>query len=214
MAGPGEVPGYAGDRPLWPTPRRIAYLGSKVWLDTCAPTAAAFGLQPRVFPAAADPAAAIEAMRGFDPDVAVLIDPPAIAPAIQRELADGRRDFATLGVLVGGLPADQGFDPASCDRLVSFDTTVTGKAIGDATVWRAIPAPVSDALFADVRPLHRAARVLSIGRSSDHRERMLAAAKHHHDLLQLLHGVSGDQLVEVMADYDVEIGRASCRERV
>ncbi|MGN6373434.1 MAG: hypothetical protein ACTHM1_10685, partial [Solirubrobacteraceae bacterium] len=91
------------------------------------------------------------------------------------------------------------------DRLVTFDPALTGTAVDGGEVWRAIPPAVNDALFADVRMLHRAPRAMSIGRSTEHREAMLMSAKHHHDLLQVCHGVSGAPLVELCHEYDVGV---------
>jgi hypothetical protein len=46
---------------------------------------------------------------------------------------------------------------------------------------------------------------MTIGRSSDHRERLLLPAKHHHDLLQVVHGLSGEPLIELLREYDVGV---------
>lgn len=185
---------------------RVAFLGAPLWLDGCFPTAPLHGLLARRFDVApgGDAARLLAAVSAFRPHVSVIFD-PACVPADALLAAPG----VTLGVLVGG----DSQDGAACitgslealDRLVSFTPALTGARIGGAGVWRAIPPPVSDALFAEVRPLRGVPRVLSIGASSSHREAMLIDAKHHHDLLQLIHGVSGEALRELLVEYDVGV---------
>ena len=109
-------------------------------------------------------------------------------------------------MLVGGLPAEGSARALEgLDRLISFRPALTGATLGAAELWRAIPPPVSDALFAPVRPLHGVPLVISIGAASAHREEMLMSAKHHHDLLQVIHGVSGEPLAELMGECDVGV---------
>jgi hypothetical protein len=182
---------------------RVAFVGPTAWVDSCAPTESGHGLSPRRMPVGAardiDPTRA--ALDAFQPHVVVLLDPPSLpigellaAPAL------------TLGVLVAGVPPGSlARALGSLDRLVSFDPVLTGTSIGASRVWRAIPPPVSDTYFADVRPLHGAPRAVSVGRSSEHREAMLMPVKHHHDLLQVLHGVSGQALRELLDEYDVGV---------
>lgn len=185
---------------------RVAFLGSEVWLDGCFPTAPVHGLIPERFQmtGADDAEHALGAVDAFRPHVTVIFDPPSI-PAEALAAAPG----VTLGVLVASVPEQgsalrtDGLD--RLDRLVSFNPALTGARIGGGEVWRAIPPPVSDALFDEVRPLHRAPRVMSVGSSSLHREAMLMPAKHHHDLLQVIHGVSGEPLVELLGEYDVGV---------
>jgi hypothetical protein len=183
-------------------------MGPRVWLDTCAPPGDASGLEPRLF-ALGDVDAVddtLERVRDFAPHALVVFDPPAMGEGLQRALAQRVIDCATLGVLVGGLPhAGTGFDGRCCDRLVSFETALTGQRVAGAKVWRAIPPPVSDAFFGDVRRLHRPPRALTIGRSTMHREGIVEPAKHHHDLMQVLHGVSGPDLVALLGEYDVGV---------
>jgi hypothetical protein len=147
----------------------------------------------------------LELLRAFAPDVTVIIDPTALDSALARTLAARKPGGVSLGVLVGGVPDGAAFDASCCDRLVSFDTAVTGAAVAGKSVWRAIPPPVSDAFFADVAPLHRMPRAITVGRSTEYRESILEPAKHHHDLLEVLHGVSGSELVGLLRDYDVGV---------
>jgi hypothetical protein len=207
----------AGGESVTATPLRVALLGRPVWLDCCAPTPPAGanhdpGLVCERFdlPADADPGQALAGVGAFAPDATVIIDPAAaLAPSdAATPIAQALRAAggATLGVLVGGLPeAGSAAALASLDRLVTFNPALTGAQVAGKEVWRAIPPPVGDAHFKEVRPLPHAPRSISIGRSTEHREGVLTAAKHEHDLLQVIHGVSGAALVELLGEYDVGI---------
>jgi hypothetical protein len=190
---------------------RVAFVGGSVWLDGCSPPLATRALVPQrvAVDRAEDRDRAADALRDFGPDVTVVLDPLSL-PGERLEDLPG----TTLGVLVGGLPDDPGPAPGAraagdglrgLDRLISFRPALTGAQVGGAELWRAIPPPVSDALFADVRPLRGKPRAIAVGRSSAHREWMLLPAKHHHDLLHVIHGVSGAPLVELLAESDVGV---------
>jgi hypothetical protein len=182
---------------------RVAFLGSEVWLDGCFPAVPMHGLIPERFQmtGTGDAERTLGAVDAFQPHIAVIFDPPSV-PVDALPAVPG----VTLGVLVAGVP-EQGAARAmdSLDRLVSFTPALTGARIGSSEVWRAIPPPVSDLLYGEVHPLHRAPRAISIGRSSAHRETMLMPVKHHHDLLQVIHGVSGEPLGELLREYDVGV---------
>lgn len=182
---------------------RVAFLGPSVWLDGCCPAAPAHGLVPRCVEIGpgAGVESALNAARAFDPDVSVLFVPTSLPADALDELPG-----ATLGVLVGE-DSDQRLDGIArgLDRLVSFFPSLTGRKVGGAEVWRAVPPPVADPLFGEVRPLRGRPLVMSVGAASNHREWMLMLAKHHHDLLQVVHGVSGDALVELLREYDVGV---------
>jgi hypothetical protein len=189
-------------------------VGAQVWLDACAPPAAstdaAADVQGRAFvlsgTVGSDAEATLAGLREFDPHAVVVFDPPALPEQMQRALTERALDCATVGILVSGLPgAEANFQARCCDRLVSFDPALTGEGVGAGRVWRAIPPPVSDAFFADVRPLHGSSRAITIGHSTAQREAIIEPAKHHHDLMQVLHGVTGATLVELLADYDVGV---------
>lgn len=187
-------------------PVRVALMGSALWLDGCFPTAPTHGLQAARFEVASaageDEAEPVLArVRAFRPHVSVVLDPPSLPIQTLRALPG-----VTLGVLVGAAGSAQ-LEPAvnALDRVVSFQPALTGEQIGAAKIWRAIPPPISDALYGEVRPLHRAPRTMALGRSTEHRELMLMPAKHHHDLLQVIHGVSGEALVEILREYDVGV---------
>jgi hypothetical protein len=180
-------------------PLRVACVGPQVWLDGCAPVAATHGMRPARFAVSGsgDVEQELAAAADFDPHATVVFDPASLSAAALSLLSG-----VTLGVLVGGAPGEGANSLDALDRIVSFAPALTGTPLGGGEVWRAIPPPVSDALYADVRSLHHPPRVISIGRSSAHREEMLTPAKHHHDLLQVIHGVSGAPLRELLEECD------------
>lgn len=186
---------------------RVAFVGDAALLDAHAPSGASGQLVHERFAVGsiADARLDLARLSQFGADVTVIFDLPSVACALPDECLTALPGV-TLGVLTAGEPADRtGLEAAVVDRLVAFDPVLTGTAVGGAEVWRGIPPPVNDALFADVAPLHCAPRAMSIGRSTEHREAMLMPAKHHHDLLQVCHGLSGAPLAELCREYDIGV---------
>ncbi len=184
-------------------PLRVAFLGPEVWLDGCCPAVPSGGLTPERVETgpSARVESALSATRAFKPDVTVVFEPTGLPAEALDELPG-----VTLGVLVGSSPSSGFSETASrLDRIVSFFPALTGTAVGAGKIWRAIPPPVADPLFGEVRRVDGRPRAMSVGRSTEHREWMLMPAKHHHDLLQVLHGVSGPSLVELLREYDVGV---------
>jgi len=183
--------------------RRIAFLGASVWIDGCAPPATDELMRVR-WPLGDRPeacACALAAIADFRPHVTVIFDPAALPAEALRELPG-----ITLGVLTGGLPAAQDeHGLGHLVRVISFRPALSGARAAGIHVWRSIPPPVSDALFGEVRPVRGRPMAMTVGRSTPHREAMLMPAKHHHDLLQVIHGVSGETLMELLRDYDVGV---------
>jgi hypothetical protein len=183
---------------------RVAFAGPSNWLDGCAPSEPASGLVPARFALEGDAAqqrSTLERLAAYAPHVTVIFDPPSLPDELLSEAMG-----VTLGVLVGGIPDGARANSLHrLDRLTCFDQSLTGKRAGRASVWRAIPPPVSDQLFSEPRPQHSAPRPVSIGRSTAHRETMLMPAKHHHDLIQVIHGVSGRRLSELLDECDVGV---------
>lgn len=143
----------------------------------------------------------LDAVQSFNPDVTVLFVPASLPAEALNELPG-----VTLGVLAGDARSPGLAELASgLDRLVSFCPSFTGTKLGTSEVWRAVPPPVADSLYGEVRPLRGRPLAMSVGRSTEHREWMLMPAKHHHDLLQVVHGVSGEPLVELLREYDVGV---------
>jgi hypothetical protein len=201
MSRPAVRSDFAGPLPGPGEPIRVAFAGPPVWLEACQPSSTPRLLSRRFELGGASREDELAALRAYRPDVTVLIDPTWLAAELIEELPGLR-----LGMLVGGLPpSGQGASLARLDRVVSFDPALTGVELERGEVWRAVPPPVADRYFAPVRPLHGAPRAISLGRSSDYRETILLPAKHHHDLLQAISGLSGELLVEALAAHDVGV---------
>ncbi len=183
---------------------RVAFLGAQWSLGVHAP-ADVSGSSVGRFEAPVDGLAqTLAGLEEFAADAVVVIDPAALPAQALEELRSLRA--LTLGVLVGGMPEPvAAARVGALDRVVCFDPALTGRALGRSAVWRAVTPPVSDALFGEVRPLRRAPRAMSIGRSSPHREQVLLPSKHHHDLLQVIHGVSGPELAELLRECEVGV---------
>jgi hypothetical protein len=183
--------------------QRLAVLGPPSWLATSSPASDGRTLACRPFEVmeGGDVARTLSAVRAFAPDVTVVLDPACLPAAALRTLPG-----TTLGVIVGG-PERAGLAEAAdaLDRVLSFRPELTATALGSGRVWRAIPPPIADGMFAAVRPPHGRPRTMAIGRATEYREHVLLPAKHHHDVLQLISGVDGPRLAELMGEYDVGV---------
>lgn len=200
---------------------RLAFVGQKTFFEVCAlPDQAADGVRTTFveYRQDVDPEAMLAAVRAFAPDVVVVFRPEVLPAGVFGDL-----DAHVLGFLTEPIPREPGshavrhedldrrlwelgqVDPGNVDRVVSFDPHIAATAHEIVPVWRSLPLPVSDRLYAAVRPLHGRPRTVFVGRSTPHRERLLTEAKHQHDLLHLAFGVHGELLEEVMRDHDVAI---------
>ena len=179
----------------------MAFVGRQAAFGRALPHAPAPGLQPRVFDtlgsAGADPAELVAALSDWAPHVMVFLGPPWLAVDVMREV-----EGVKLGVI-----ADSGdaADLNRFDRVVCVDPQVAAAVDHTAPVWRTLPLPVDDSLYAEVRPPAAAPRALFLGASTDHRERFLIGAKHEYDLLHYAHGLQGDELRDVLARTDVGV---------
>ncbi len=187
---------------------RIAFLGTRAWIDRCAPPGPAGGLVPAVFELwpDGDHQAAVDSLHAFAPHVTVLLDPFSLP---ERQLLD--LPGLTLGLLAQRRSHEPSADAlttdalTTLDRLVSFDPQDVGTTVAGAPVWRAVPIPVSDAYFDEVRNRHGAPLAITLGEWTPHREALLVEAKHRFDLLEVLHGVTGAELKELLHEYDVGV---------
>lgn len=205
--------------PRFGEPARVAFVGQETYFAQCAMHAPAAGILPRFFDlragVGADPAELVAALDGWGTHVVVVFRPEIIAPGAFAPLA-----ATTLGFVTEPLRREGGQehpdlqwreselalnDPSNFDRVVSFDPHVAATADAHAPVWRSLPLPVDDRLYADVRPSASPPRVLFVGYSTAHRERFLVGAKHSYDVLHYAHGLHGDELREVFARTDVAL---------
>ena len=197
---------------------RVAFVGQRTYFEVAALSRPAGGIEPSFVDhrGGADPGPMLARLAELAPDVVVVFR-PEILPA---GALDGVRAL-TLGFNTEPLPrGDAGeahpdqlwrlselaeTDTAQFDRIVTFDPLSARAAPADLDVWRSIPLPVDDRLFAPVRPAAARPRVTFVGYSTDHREAWLVDAKHHFDVLHIAHGVSGQKLRDLFDRTDVAL---------
>jgi hypothetical protein len=189
-------------------PVRVAFVGAASWLARSAPQAAVPGLDSRCLPVAAEISSDeherwLVDIGRFSPHATVVFDPASLPQGVLETLPG-----VTLGVLVDGPPRGGNELLGGIDRLVSFLPELTGTRVAGGTLWRAIPPPIAESFYASsatITPIHHEPRAMSLGRSTQHREAMLMPAKHHHDLLQVIFGVEGERLAQLVRRYDVGV---------
>lgn len=184
-------------------PLRAAFLGDPAWLSACCPPAASNTLLAGRFPyRPGEDAPALERAVGeARPDVCVAFDPAGLPPGLLTELPG-----LHLGIILAGAEEEPSeWRAEGLHRLASFRPELTGEQAGGMALWRAFPPPVADELYAPVRPMAHPPRAMSIGRATRHREDLLTPAKHHHDLLQAIHGLEGPGLVQLLAEHDIGV---------
>jgi len=196
---------------------RLAFVGQATYFHYCALEQPAGDVEPRFFDfrAGLDPAPLSASLRDWDPDVIVVFR-PEIIPAGTFE---GLR-AVTAGFLTEPLPRPGGIQhpdlerrladlervhAPSFDRIISFDPLIVPTVERLMPVWRTMPIPVADPYFAPVAPPRRRHRVLFTGRSTEHRESILASSKHVFELAHLAHGVTDERLIEFLADSDAGV---------
>jgi hypothetical protein len=205
--------------PRFGEPIRVAFVGQETYFAQCAPHAPTASLRPRFFDFRAgvghDAGALRDALEGWGAHVVVVFRPEIVPPGAFAGLR-----AATLGFVTEPLKRAGGedhpdldwreselalTDPANFDRIVAFDPHVAGTADRHAPVWRSLPLPVDDRLYAPVVESAAPPRILFVGYSTDHRERFLINAKHEYDVLHYAHGLHGQELREVFARTDVAL---------
>jgi len=201
----------AAQRPL-----RVAFVGQGVYFAQCALQEPAGGLEPSFvdFRAAAPPEPMIARLRQLRPDVVVVFRPEIVPAGLFAGL-----EAVRIGYLTEPLPRDgsahadlrarmwwlEQVDPANFDRIVSFDPLIAETAGSVLPVWRSLPLPVADSLFGDVHERASPPSVLFLGRSTEHREQLLAPLKARYPLQHIGHGLHGEQLIRFLRRADVQI---------
>ena len=198
-------------------PLRVAFVGQSVYFRQCGLEHHAAGIEPTFvdFRAGAAPGPLLARLRSQDPDAVVVFRPEIVPPGLFESLR-----ATTIGYLTEPLPRDEssrhadlhhrlGFlkqvDPGNFDRIVSFDPLIAETAASVLPVWRSLPLPVADSLYMDVRPRSRPVRLLFLGRSTAHRERLLAPIKVSHPLVHIGHGAFGEELKRLLENADVQL---------
>jgi hypothetical protein len=199
-------------------PLRLAFVGQSTFFEACALDERSARVTTRFieFRQGSDPAAMRAELDRMRPH-AVVVFRPEIVPS---GLFAGLR-AATVGFLTEPIPRTgtrrahpdlrrrrddlARMDPSNFDRIVSFDPLIVPTADEFKPVWRSLPLPVADRLYGSVRPVSGRLRMLFVGRSTPHRERLLTRLKHEFDLMHIAFGVAGDDLEDVMDRHDVAI---------
>jgi hypothetical protein len=198
-------------------PLRVAFIGQGVYFRQCALEQTVAGLEPSFldFRAGAPAAPLLATLQELDPDV-VLVFRPEIIPA---DLFDSLRAI-TVGYLTEPLPRAVGsdhpdlrarmkwleqVDAGNFDRVVSFDPLIAETAASVLPVWRSLPIPVADSLYMDVRERTHPPRLLFVGRSTEHRERLLAPVKRSHPIVHIGHGLFDEPLMRFLRSADVQL---------
>ncbi|HEX5309232.1 MAG TPA: glycosyltransferase [Solirubrobacteraceae bacterium] len=196
---------------------RVAFVGQSVFFAQCSQEHEADGVEPFFvdYRSATPPEQMLARLHELDPDV-VLVFRPEIVP---QGAFDGLRAHA-IGYLTEPLPRAakddhpdlrarlrwlQEVDPGNFDRIVSFDPLIAETAASVLPVWRSLPIPVADSLFADVRERGTPPRLLFVGRSTKHREALLETVKERYPLVHIGHGLFGERLTRFMDRADVQL---------
>lgn len=96
-------------------------------------------------------------------------------------------------------------DVTNVDRIVTFDPTIAETASRVFPVWRSVPLPVTDRLFAPAQPAGARAQALFVGRSTPHREEYLSEAKDDGAVLHLAFGVDAGLLEETLKEFAIAV---------
>lgn len=202
----------SGARPL-----RVAFVGQGVYFRQCALEHPAKDLEPAFFDfrAGAPAEPLLARLQAHDPDV-VLVFRPEIIP---HGLLDQLRAL-TIGYLTEPLPRGGGrdhpdlrarmrwleqVDPGNFDRIVSFDPLIADTAATMLPVWRSLPLPVADSIYMNGRSLSRPPRLLFVGRSTEHREELLAPVKAAFPIVHIGHGLAGARLTRFLTRAEVQL---------
>ena len=201
---------------------RVAFVGQATFFEACSLQAGPHGLHPRFFEfrRGADANALVAELSAFDPDVAVVFRPEVVPAGALQGLRARTVGFLTepLPRQLSGVPVHEDLerrlwelrhvDPSNFDRVIAFDPHIAATAHEVVPVWRALPLPVADRYFAPVplaAPTAEPPRALFVGRSTPHREALLADTKRHADVLHLAFGIDADELQAALEAHDVGI---------
>jgi hypothetical protein len=193
---------------------RIAFVGQSTFFEACSLETQATTFVE--FRAGADADAMRARVLAFAPDAVVVFRPEILPAGVFRGLR-----APVLGVLTEPIPRTGGhrahpdllrrrfalsrMDAGNLDRLVAFDPMIVPTADAYMRVWRALPLPVSDRLFAAVRSPAARPSILFVGRSTEHRERFLARPKAELEIVHAAFGIDTDELARLMAVHDIGV---------
>ena len=139
---------------------RVAFVGQETYFRVCALTRPTRTIEPLFvdYRAGADAELMLAAVQRFGADVVVVFRPETVPPGLFAGL-----DALTLGWSTEPLPRGRDgvhpdlawreselalADPANFDRVVTFDPLSAAAAARHVPVWRSLPLPVDDVVFA------------------------------------------------------------------
>jgi hypothetical protein len=195
----------------------VAFVGQGVYFEQCSLERPTDGLTPAFidFRATAPPEPLLAKLQELDPDVVIAFR-PEIVPAglfgslralkigyLTEPLPRGRK--ASHSDLASRMRDLEEVDATNFDRIVSFDPLIAETASGVVDVWRSLPIPVGDSLFMDVGERAHPPRLLFVGRSTEHREKLLEPVKERHPIVHIGHGLYGERLIRFLRRTDVQL---------
>jgi hypothetical protein len=197
---------------------RIAFVGQSTFFAACSLEEQSRRARTTFveFRAGKDAESMLARVRAFGPDVVIVFRPEILPAGVFADLR-----VPVVGVLTEPIPRTRGhrahpdlrrrrfalaaMDPGNLDRLVAFDPLIVPTADERMRVWRSLPLPVADALFAPVREPSPAPSILFVGRSTEHRERFLARVKAELDVVHAAFGIDTGELARLMGEHDIAL---------
>lgn len=197
---------------------RLTFVGQRTYFEPCALQDPVADVTPS-FVDLRPSAPAHETRAAIDetaPDVVVVFRPdllpggtldglPAVRVGWLTEPLPRPGDDAPHPDLQTRLATLYAIDADQFDLTVCFDPLCAPTAQRVLPIWRTQPIPVSDRLYAPVRPMAGPPQFLFVGRSTPHREEFLGPIKHDFEIVHLAHGVTGERLQRLMAMSDVAV---------
>jgi hypothetical protein len=197
-------------------PLRLAFVGQSTFFEACALEEHSGRAHTTFveFRAGGDADAMLARVRAFGPHVVVVFRPEVLPAGVFGDVR-----AAVLGFLTEPIPRTRGhrahadlkrrraaiaaMDTGNVDRLVAFDPLIVPTADAFMRVWRSLPLPVADRLYAPVRRPAGRPSILFVGRSTEHRERFLARPKAELDLVHAAFGIGMDELGALLGAHDI-----------
>jgi hypothetical protein len=196
---------------------RVAFVGQGVYFAQCSLEQPADGVNPTFFDfrAMAPPEPLIAKLQELDPDVVLVFRPEILPEGLFHSLRAVRIGYLTEPLprgrdsnhpdLLSRMRDLEAVDPENFDRIVSFDPLIADTARSVLPVWRSLAIPVADSLFMQTPARAYPPRLLFIGRSTEHREELLAPVKQNHPIVHIGHGLYGERLVRFLERADVQL---------
>jgi hypothetical protein len=196
---------------------RVAFVGQGVYFAQCSLEHPVDGVNPTFldFRAMAPPEPLLTKLQELDPDVVLVFRPEIVPERLFEPLRAMRIGYLTEPLprgrdsnhpdLLSRMRDLEAVDPDNFDRIVSFDPLIADTAGSVLPVWRSLAIPVADSLFMETPARAYPPRLLFVGRSTEHREEMLAPVKQNHPIVHIGHGLHGERLVRFLKHADMQL---------